>query len=150
MIDFRSYQLVRRILTAGIQDIISVIKQIVGTRFLFLKAFGSSRGVPAGGRDIIVLTAVLLSNTVSDAHAHSFSTDNDRSPNIIVIIADALGWNDIGYHNTEIQTPNLDNLAEGGGRLDQFYVYSTCSPTRVAMQPGQNPAQLNVFSPRGS
>lgn len=74
---------------------------------------------------------------------------NDR-PNIIIIIADDLGWNDIGYNNEKIQTPNLDKLASGGIRFNQFYVYSTCSPTRVALQTGQNPARFNVFGPLGS
>lgn len=74
----------------------------------------------------------------------------EEQPNIIVIIADDLGWNDIGYNNEEIQTPNLDKLASGGIRFNQFYVYSTCSPSRVALQTGQNPARFNVFGPLGS
>jgi len=74
----------------------------------------------------------------------------DERPNIIVIIADDMGWNDIGYNNEKIQTPNLDKLAFRGIRFNQFYVYSTCSPSRVALQTGQNPATFNVFGPLGS
>lgn len=82
--------------------------------------------------------------------AHIATAQPDERPNVIVIMADDMGWNDIGYNNAQIETPNLDKLAEGGVRLDQFYAYSTCSPTRVALQTGQNPARLNVFGPLGS
>src|SRR5690625_3191163 len=68
-------------------------------------------------------------------------------PNIIVIMSDDQGWNDIGYHGSEILTPNLDRLAKEGVRFSQFYAYSTCSPSRVALLTGQHPAALGVFGP---
>src|SRR5690625_3388691 len=70
-------------------------------------------------------------------------------PNIIVIMSDDQGWNDIGYHGSEILTPNLDRLAKEGVRFSQFYAYSTCSPSRVALLTGQHPAALGVFGPLG-
>jgi len=70
-------------------------------------------------------------------------------PNIIVILADDQGWNDIGYHNPNIQTPNLDRLAAEGVRLDQHYVYATCSPTRVALLSGRYPSRFGVLAPLG-
>jgi arylsulfatase A-like enzyme len=68
-------------------------------------------------------------------------------PNIVFILSDDQGWNDVGYHGSPIRTPNLDRLAAGGVRLEQHYVYPTCSPTRVALLTGRNPARFNVFAP---
>ena len=46
-------------------------------------------------------------------------------PHIIYIVADDLGWNDVGFHGSDIRTPNIDKLAQGGARLEQFYVQHT-------------------------
>lgn len=71
-------------------------------------------------------------------------------PNVIFILADDLGWADIGYHGSEIKTPNLDRLAAAGARLNQHYVYPTCSPTRVALLSGRFPSRFGVFNPLGA
>lgn len=71
-------------------------------------------------------------------------------PNVVLILADDLGWNDVGYHGSKIRTPILDGLARDGVRLSRHYVYPTCSPTRVALLTGRNPARFNVFAPLGS
>ncbi|MFI5460367.1 MAG: sulfatase-like hydrolase/transferase [Isosphaerales bacterium] len=60
-------------------------------------------------------------------------------PNIVLILADDLGWADVGWHGTEIKTPNLDKLAAAGARLEQFYVQPVCSPTRAALMTGRYP-----------
>lgn len=46
-------------------------------------------------------------------------------PHIIYIVADDLGWKDVGFHGSDIRTPNIDKLAQGGARLEQFYVQHT-------------------------
>ena len=56
--------------------------------------------------------------------------------NIIVIIADDLGFGDVGYKNADAITPNIDKLALEGTRLENFYVQSSCSPTRAALMTG--------------
>lgn len=71
-------------------------------------------------------------------------------PNIIFILADDLGWGDIGYHDSDIRTPHLDQLATNGVRLNQHYVYPTCSPTRVALLSGRFPSRFGVLGPLGS
>jgi len=71
-------------------------------------------------------------------------------PNIIFILSDDQGYNDIGYHGSPIMTPHLDRLAAEGVHLTQYYAYSTCSPTRVALLTGRNPARYNVVSPLGA
>ncbi|RYF72233.1 MAG: arylsulfatase, partial [Cytophagaceae bacterium] len=59
-----------------------------------------------------------------------------QRPNIIVILADDLGFSDIGCYGSEIRTPNLDYLANNGIRYTQFYNTSRCCPTRAALLTG--------------
>jgi membrane-anchored protein YejM (alkaline phosphatase superfamily) len=56
-----------------------------------------------------------------------------RKPNIIVIMADDLGFSDIGCYGGEIHTPNIDFLANNGIRYTQFYNTSRCCPTRASL-----------------
>ncbi|MEQ1825838.1 MAG: arylsulfatase [Pirellula sp.] len=60
-------------------------------------------------------------------------------PNIVFFLADDLGWGDVGWHGSEIPTPNLDKLASAGARLEAFYVQPVCSPTRAALMTGRYP-----------
>ena len=57
-------------------------------------------------------------------------------PNIVFIIADDYGWNDIGYHGSEIHTPNLDKLAGNGVKLENYYVQPICTPSRSQLMSG--------------
>jgi len=68
-------------------------------------------------------------------------------PNIVMIVADDLGWNDVGYHGSEVLTPNLDRLAASGVRLERHYVFPTCSPTRAALLTGRNPSRYGILGP---
>jgi arylsulfatase A-like enzyme len=65
-------------------------------------------------------------------------------PNIIYILADDLGSNDVGWRNPEIKTPNLDQLAKRGATLDQYYVQPVCSPTRAAFLTGRYPFRYGL------
>ena len=65
-------------------------------------------------------------------------------PNILLILADDLGWSDIGSYGGEIQTPNLDALAKGGLRFTQFYNSARCCPTRASLLTGLYPHQAGV------
>ena len=65
-------------------------------------------------------------------------------PNIVVILADDLGWKDVGYHGGPEQTPNIDRLANSGLRLESFYAYPLCSPTRSALLTGRNPIRFGL------
>ena len=70
-------------------------------------------------------------------------------PNILILIADDLGWRDVGYHGSEIKTPTLDKLATNGVKLERHYVYPTCSPTRCGLLTGRNPSRFNIQGPIG-
>ena len=57
-------------------------------------------------------------------------------PNIIIAMADDMGWSDIGCYGGEINTPNLDKLASNGIRFSQFYNTGRCCPTRATLLTG--------------
>ena len=65
--------------------------------------------------------------------------DLDIEPNIIFLLADDMGYNDIGYNNPHVQTPNMNKLAEEGVKLEQNYVQTTCTPSRIAFLSGMYP-----------
>lgn len=71
----------------------------------------------------------------------------DKPPNILIMVADDLGWNDVGYHGSDITTPNIDRLAGEGVELDRFYVQPSCSPTRAALMTGKLPMRLGIYRP---
>ncbi|MEM7007110.1 MAG: arylsulfatase [Pseudomonadota bacterium] len=71
----------------------------------------------------------------------------DTQPNIIVILADDMGWRDIGYNHSDIRTPVMDRLAGEGITLNRFYSQPTCSPTRAALLTGRAPLRHGILSP---
>ncbi|XP_074546878.1 arylsulfatase B [Halichoeres trimaculatus] len=60
-----------------------------------------------------------------------------KQPNIVFVLADDFGWHDVGYHKSEIQTPNLDQLSATGVRLENYYVQPLCSPSRSQLMTGR-------------
>ena len=74
-----------------------------------------------------------------------------KQPNILLIVADDLGYNDVSWHNPYIRTPNLEKLAKAGVILEQSYVLPVCTPTRSALVTGRYPIhtgrQHGVISP---
>ena len=66
-------------------------------------------------------------------------------PNIVHIVADDLGWKDVGFDGcADIKTPNLDALAAGGARFTQFYVQPMCTPTRACLMTGRYPFRYGL------
>ena len=65
-------------------------------------------------------------------------------PNVVLIVADDLGWADVGFHGGPIDTPSIDRLAAEGVRLERFYATPICSPTRAALMTGRDPMRLGV------
>lgn len=75
-----------------------------------------------------------------------YAQNNISRPNVIIILADDLGWNDLScYGSTFYETPNLDKLAAGGARFTQGYAASpVCSPTRASLFTGKYPTKTGV------
>ena len=71
-------------------------------------------------------------------------TQAGERPNIVLIMADDMGYTDIGCYGSEIHTPVLDGLAENGIRLTQFYNTSRCCPTRAALLTGLYSHQAGI------
>ncbi|MAG29266.1 MAG: arylsulfatase [Deltaproteobacteria bacterium] len=66
-------------------------------------------------------------------------------PNVVIFLADDLGWADVGFHGEEtIETPSIDRLAREGVELHRFYSTPICSPTRAALMTGRDPMRLGV------
>ncbi len=76
--------------------------------------------------------------------ALSLSAASAPRPNILLILADDLGFSDLGCYGSSIATPNLDRLAAGGLRFTQFYNAARCCPTRAALLTGLYPHQAGV------
>jgi arylsulfatase A-like enzyme len=75
----------------------------------------------------------------------SVTVASDSPPNVVIFLADDLGWADVGFHGEEvIETPSLDRLAAEGVQLDRFYSTPICSPTRAALMTGRDPMRLGV------
>ncbi len=67
-----------------------------------------------------------------------------KQPNIVLIMADDMGYSDIGCYGGEVNTPNLDRLAAGGLRFTQFYNAARCCPTRASLLTGLYPHQAGI------
>lgn len=67
-----------------------------------------------------------------------------QKPNIVIIVADDLGWKDVGYHGGNIATPNLDRLATEGVQLENWHVAPLCSPTRAGLMTGRWPIRYGM------
>jgi arylsulfatase A-like enzyme len=78
------------------------------------------------------------------ANAQTKGNSDSVKPNIVYIVADDLGWKDVGFHGSDIKTPNLDKLAAGGAKFEQFYAQPMCTPTRAALMTGRYPFRYGL------
>jgi arylsulfatase A-like enzyme len=93
----------------------------------------------------MVYTRLIIAAFATFFTAIAPSFGSETKPNIIHIVADDLGWKDVGFNGcTDIKTPNLDALAAGGAKLTQFYVQPMCTPTRAALMTGRYPFRYGL------
>ena len=88
----------------------------------------------------------LFAVTVCLLGCNTLPAAEQSRPNIILILADDLGYSDLGCYGGEIETPNLDALAEGGLRFSQFYNGARCCPTRASLMTGLYPHAAGMGS----
>jgi len=86
-----------------------------------------------------ILHAILFAALTGSAFAATATR-----PNIVLILADDLGYSDIGCFGSEIATPNIDSLAKSGVAFTQFYNQARCCPTRAALMTGRYPHQVGI------
>ena len=98
-------------------------------------ATGAARRRPwIGGGVVLLLAAALLLGPAER------SPGADRPPNVILVLADDLGWSDLGCYGADLhETPRLDRLAGQGVRFTTAYAASVCSPTRAGLLTGVAP-----------
>ena len=77
----------------------------------------------------------------------AWAATGQERPNILLIMADDLGWGDVGYNGAEIRTPTLDRLAAEGIRLERYYTHPSCTPTRTAFYSGKRAVTLGTIAP---
>src|SRR3954463_1261480 len=75
--------------------------------------------------------------------------DAPTRTNVVLVMADDQGWGDTGYNgHPDLKTPNLDQLAAAGLRLNRYYTaHFNCSPTRASVMTGRHPHRMGTFSP---
>ena len=80
------------------------------------------------------------------------SSQQTKKPNIFFLLADDLGWANVGWHNQngEVNTPNLDYLVKNGLELNRNYVHYVCSPTRSSVQSGMHLGKLYHYNGKHS
>ena len=104
-------------------SVTSMVRQLINQRFF---------------RSICALAVTIM------ACAGSADCSTAGRPNFLIIMADDMGYSDIGCYGSEIETPNLDLLAAGGLRFTQFYNTSRCCPTRACLLTGLYPHQAGI------
>ncbi|MCY4426604.1 MAG: arylsulfatase [Halieaceae bacterium] len=105
-----------------------------------LPLFATGHSVPANSFAILAMLLVLA---LLQPGA-SWATECKKRPNVLLILADDLAHTDLGAYGGEIETPNLDRLAQKGVKLTSFYTAPTCSPTRAMLLTGRDPHAVGL------
>lgn len=93
---------------------------------------------------VLFMVGVLFGLRTEAADPANPDSANPDPPNIVILLADDLGWNAVGYHNADFQTPNIDRLVSQGVELERFYVAPMCSPTRAGLMTGRYPIRYGL------
>ena len=99
---------------------------------------------------ILAIALLCSALPIQSAGAMGKTPSEKQRPNILLIVADDLGYTDLGSFGGEIDTPNLDKLADNGLKLTSFYVAPTCSPTRAMLMSGADSHVAGLGNMAGS
>lgn len=91
--------------------------------------------------NLLRFTTVLLSSFAISCLTFAAA----EKPNVIILLADDLGYGDVGFHGSDIQTPNIDRLASEGSQLEAFYSCPMCTPTRAGLMTGRYPIRYGLM-----
>ncbi len=117
-----------------------VLKSTLTFRWKAFNAISSTKKVNHMNRRTFLATSLAAGCTFAGGGRAA----TPKKPNVLIFLADDLGWNDVGYHGSEIQTPNIDRLASQGVRFERAYSFPVCSPTRSGLMTGRSPMRLGV------
>lgn len=101
----------------------------------------------AASKEILLVCLAVLSGMAVSAFGHPANAA--ERPNVVIILADDMGFSDLGCYGSEIETPNVDALAAGGLRFTQFYNTARCWPTRTCILTGYYAQQVRMDPPNG-
>ena len=85
---------------------------------------------------LALVACLLTASVVAEA--------TESRPNIILIMTDDQGYDDYGFRQAPMQTPNMDGMALNGVRFDRFYTAPACAPTRSALMTGRNLSLIHI------
>ncbi|GAA3615054.1 sulfatase-like hydrolase/transferase [Flavivirga amylovorans] len=97
---------------------------------------------------LFIIGCSSTSKSVTDSNKEHDTQNQSKQPNIILMMADDLGWGDVGFNgNNIIKTPNLDQMAKEGVKLTHFYsIGPVCSPTRASFLTGRHYFRMGIWS----
>ena len=87
---------------------------------------------------------ILLFTSCADVKEKKGEDKVAKKPNIVLILADDMGFSDLGNYGSEISTPSLDRLASEGTRISRFYTNTICAPSRTSLLTGQYPHKAGI------
>lgn len=96
-------------------------------------------------KSLLIFVSILLISFSNKTEKTSSKVEKNQKTNIILICADDLGWSDVGCYGSEVHTPNIDKLAQGGMRFTRFHNTSKCFPSRACLLTGVY-AQQNGYA----
>jgi arylsulfatase A-like enzyme len=102
------------------------------------------KGIPTTLKRIVPAFILIPLLMMVGVAAPGKAAAEEQKPNILYIMADDQGWKDVGFHGSDIKTPQLDKLAETGAQFEQFYAQPMCTPSRASLMTGRYPHRYGL------